>query len=170
MQFDFTYALPKVIGSGWQVNGITVMRSGLPVNVTCGCDPIGIGSSSGRPNYVYGVPLKPANFDLPSNQFNIQAFSVPKGAWGNLGRNALQGPAAFNWDLSLFKNFRLTERAALQFRAESFNFFNTPQFNNPGGSISAPANFGHSNGTATTAGLGAFGTNRQLQFALRLQF
>ena len=69
-----------------------------PVIATSARTPISIGSSSGRPNYVWGVPLKPDNFDMPSNQFNIKAFTTPKGAWGNLGRNMLNGPAAFNWD------------------------------------------------------------------------
>lgn len=177
LQFDYTYevptaaGLPKWLGSGWQVNGITVMRSGLPVNITCGCDSAGIGAATARPNHVAGAAMKPANFDIPSNQINVGAFRVPTaGTFGNLGRNTFPGPAAYNWGFSLFKLFRVAEHKTVQFRAESFNLFNTPEFSNPAASLNAPATFGKSTSTLTTVGHGAFGTNRQTQFALRLTF
>ena len=56
------------------------------------------------------------------------------------------------------------ETQELQFRAEFFNIFNTPQFNLPGSSIASPANFGVSTGTLTT--VSGFGTQRQIQFGL----
>ena len=153
------------------MNGITVMRSGLPVNITCGCDSAGIGATTARPNYVSGTSMKPLNFDIPSGQININAFSVPaRGNFGNLGRNTFTGPAAYNWDFSLFKTFHISEHKTVQFRAESFNLFNTPAFSNPAASLNAPATFGKSTSTLTTVGQGAFGTNRQTQFALRLNF
>jgi hypothetical protein len=177
LQFDFTYELPaprmvpRWFGGGWQVNGITVMRAGMPVNVTCGCDSAGIGATTARPNYVSGVPLRPAKADVPKSQINFNAFSVPaKGTFGNLGRNAVTGPPVYNWDFSLFKNFRLSEHRTLQFRAEAFNLFNTPQFANPAASLNAPATFGSSTSTLTTVGQGVFGTNRQVEFALRVSF
>jgi hypothetical protein len=40
------------------------------------------------------------------------------------GRNAFVGPGAWNFDMSVMKNFRLTERFQLQFRAEAFDVFN----------------------------------------------
>jgi hypothetical protein len=174
LQFDYTYQLPtaplipKVIGSGWQVNGLTVMRAGFPYNVTCGCDPTGIGTASGRPDLLPGVPVVPANFNLPTNQLNIGAFATPVGHFGNLGRNVFVGPSAYNWDFSLFKNFVVFEKQKLQFRAEMFNLFNTPQFSNPGASIAAPATFGKT--LSTIPAVGGFGSNRQIQFALRYGF
>jgi hypothetical protein len=175
LEFDYTYRLPGApkipgwLGSGWQVNGITQMRSGLSVNVTCGCDSALIGTASARPNRVPGVPLRPSSIDLPSNQFNIAAFiAPPTGSFGNVGRNILKGPSAYNWDFSLFKDFRVREHQTLQFRAEMFNIFNTPQFSNPGASLSAPNSFGKSLGTISTPA--GFGTNRQVQFALRYSF
>ena len=123
MQFDYTYQLPAARGlpkwlvSGWEINGITVMRAGTPVNVVCGCDSAGIGATTGRPNYVAGVPVRPAHFDMPGSQINIAAFSVPaKGSFGNLGRNVLTGPAAYNWDLSIDRIFHVTEHRTLQCR------------------------------------------------------
>ena len=177
LQFDYTYeipaapVLPKWLGSGWQANGITVFRSGLPVDITCGCDSAGIGAATARPNYVSGTSDRPANYDIPSNQINIQAFSVPaNGTFGDVGRNTFPGPAAYNWDFSIFKTFHIAEHKTLQFRAESFNLFNTPQFSTPTASLNAPATFGKTTSTLTAVGQGAFGTNRQMQFALRLTF
>ena len=175
LEFDYTYQLPAApmlpgwLGRGWQVNGITQMRSGLSVNVTCGCDSALIGTASARPNLVPGVPLQPCGVDIPGNQFNIAAFTKPpNGSFGNVGRNILKGPSAYNFDFSLFKDFKVREHQAVQFRAEMFNIFNTPQFGNPGANLSAPNNFGKSLGTISTPA--GFGTNRQVQFALRYSF
>ena len=175
LEFDYTYQLPTisnlpaVLFKGWQINGLTVMRSGLSTNVTCGCDSALIGSASARPDIVSGLPLRPANIDIPNSQINLAAFRVPApGHFGNAGRNILKGPAAYNWDFSLFKDFQVREKQTLQFRAEMFNIFNTPQFSLPGSSLSSPANFGRSTGTITTTS--GFGTNRQVQLALRYQF
>ena len=176
LQFDYTYELASVpklphwIGGGWQVNGITVMRAGLPVTPLCWCDPLGVGNFSGRPDIVPGEPLYPANQDIPGNQFNINAFTAPKpGVLGNAGRNILNGPAALNWDFSLFKNFNVAEGQTVQFRAEMFNVFNTPQFNNPHAIIAFVGSFGQSTSTHTVPFTG-FGSNRQIQFALRYSF
>lgn len=175
LQFDYTWELPAApklpgwLGNGWQINGMTVFRSGLSVNVVCGCDSMQIGAATARPDRVPGVPLRPDNFDIPDRQINLAAFRAPRtGTWGNVGRNILKGPAAYNWDFSLFKNFQVRERQTLQFRAELFNLFNTPQFGTPAANLAAPANFGRS--TSTISPLSGFGTNRQIQFALRYQF
>jgi hypothetical protein len=180
LQFDYTYQIPalpwipKVVGAGWQLNGITVMRAGLPFNVVCGCDPTGIGNTNGRPDRVAGVDPRPSNFDLPTNQLNPAAFQTVTGRFGNLGRNVFTGPSAYNWDFSLFKNFKVRESQGVQFRAEMFNIFNTPPFANPASTFRAtptgpiPATFGRS--LATIPAVGGFGSNRQLQFALRYSF
>jgi hypothetical protein len=172
--FYYTYQFPHVpgfpgwLGSGWQINGITAMRSGLPVYIDCGCDSAGTGSATGRPDFVPGVAVRPDNYDLPSNQINPAAFAVPAaGTFGNVGRNFLSGPSAFNWDFSLFKNFRIHEAQRLEFRAEMFNVFNTPQFANPVGTSTSPA-FGQSVSTIATGS--GFGSNRQVQFALKFIF
>jgi hypothetical protein len=128
-----------------------------------------IGAATARPDIVPGVPLRPASIDIPNAQINLAAFRRPApGTWGNAGRNILKGPAAYNFDFSLFKDFRVSEQRTVQFRAEVFNLFNTPQFGLPGGNINAPATFGRSTGTINTPA--GFGTNRQIQFALRYQF
>jgi hypothetical protein len=111
----------------------------------------------------------PANFDLPFHQLDIAAFKAPAtGKFGNLGRDTFHGPSAFNWDLSLFKNFKLWEAQTVQFRAEAFNMFNTPQFSNPAAALSSPSTFGRT--LSTIGAVGGFGSNRQVQFALRYSF
>jgi hypothetical protein len=174
LEFDYTYQIPgiprvpKVLGDGWQFNGVTVMRAGLPFNVICGCDAGGIGAATARPDLVPGVSTTPSSFDLPRRQLNLAAFVTPVGRFGNLGRNVFTGPSAFNWDFSLFKNFVITERHQVQFRAEMFNILNTPQFSNPGSTTSSAATFGQS--LTTIPAVGGFGSNRQIQFALRYAF
>ena len=81
--------------------------------------------------------------------------------YGNSGRNPLRGPGRINLDFSLFKQFAVRERYRLQFRAEFFNLFNTPQFDLPNAVIGNPA-----------AGVisSIVGTPRQIQFALHLTF
>jgi hypothetical protein len=135
-----TYELPfqgsgilKPIVQGWQLNTILQYYDGFPFSVS---------SSSG-----VGDGLTPraqlaagdGNGSLPSGQrrlaewFNTAAFAnATAGTWGDSGRNILQGPGTKNVDFSIFKNTHLTEAKVLQLRAEFFNLFNTPQFNNPG--------------------------------------
>ena len=94
-------------------------------------------------------------------------FSSPcLGCVGNLGRNTFTGPNLFDFDMSLFKNFTLTEKTALQFRVESFNLFNNLNFKLPG------AKFAGQNRINT----GLFGAasgpfdGRTPQFGLKLSF
>ena len=127
------------------------MRSGLPINVTCGCDPLRVSQFTSRADYrPGGAPAQPDPVIIPDRQLNIGAFMAPPtGRIGNVARGAFRGPAVFNWDFSTFKKFRVFETQELQFRAEFFNIFNTPQFNLPASSIASPANFGVSTGTLT---------------------
>jgi hypothetical protein len=158
------------VGSGWQVNGITILRTGTPFSVTCGCDPRRVGQATSRASLVDGVPLRPPVVDVPGAQVNFAAFRVPTaGTYGTAGRNLLRGPAVINFDFSLFKTFKITETNSIEFRAEMFNIFNTPQFANPAANLAAPATFGRSLATTPGAVRGS-GTNRQIQFALRYTF
>jgi hypothetical protein len=176
LQFDYMFEipaapmLPKALGSGWQINGITVMRTGFPITgMSCACDPLQVGAFTSRPDYVGGTDPHPAVVDLPNSQLNLAAFAAPpRGRVGNLGRNVLRGPHAINFDFSMFKSFPVTDRQRVEFRAEMFNIFNTPQFANPSGNITAPATFGRSLSTISTSS--GFATNRQVQFALRYMF
>jgi hypothetical protein len=86
--------------------------------------------------------------------------------FGNVGRNTMRGPGVVNLDASLFRTFKITGRADLQFRAEAFNVTNTPHFGNPNGNVNS-ANFGKVLGIQ---GADAMGASRQFRFGLRLGF
>src|SRR5215469_11490897 len=77
------------------------------------------------------------------------------------------GPNFVNTDLSLVKNTKLTERMSLQFRTEAFDIFNHPNFGNPNLNVQS-SSFGRITGTRFP--VGDFGSARQLQLSLKLQF
>ncbi|MBA3600617.1 MAG: TonB-dependent receptor, partial [Acidobacteria bacterium] len=83
-------SIPRWIADGWQLNTLTQIRTGFPVNVTVTGGFLG---GSLRPNLVPGVPTRCPNYNVPNCQFNAAAFTLPAaGTFGNLGRNALRGP------------------------------------------------------------------------------
>ena len=91
----------------------------------------------------------PGNLNLghrpPSTQpyFNTGLFSQDAlGQLGNSNRRFFHGPGIINFNTALVKNTPITEEISTQFRAEFFNVFNHPQFENPGGNISSASTFG----------------------------
>jgi hypothetical protein len=94
--------------------------------------------------------------------FNPAAFRIPTAFnWGNLGRNTLTGPPAYNFDLTVVKKFPVTENRYIVFRSEFFNAFNTPQFTLPASTIGVT-------GVGTIAATAR--PSRQIQFALKFVF
>lgn len=127
---------------GWQINSVFNMQTGTPVNVI---RPTSDKFYSGlRPDLV-GSPILPKSQRTVDHYFNTAAFDssqfnsncTPNPACeylpGTAGRNLITGPGYINLNLSLFKEFALTERAKLQTRFETFNTLNTPHFQNPSG-------------------------------------
>ena len=121
------------------MNGIYTWQRGFPLTVTAQ-DLGGVLDTFGtnRADLV-GDPT-PSGFNPDINKwFNTAAFSQPAlGQFGTVGRNTLRGPRTNNWDLALFKNFELPKSMRLQFRLESFNALNHPQFNAPDTGVSSP--------------------------------
>jgi len=148
----------------WQTNGILSIRSGQPFTLRAnGCQ--GVWSGGCSPNLVSGKNPNsaPSGGRTPSEWFDISAVTTPTSlTQGDLGLQTNAGPGSHTLDLSLFKDFVFTERIRMQFRAESFNLSNTPQFGFPDNTL-GDANFGKV--TSTNAG-----TERHIQFSLRLQF
>jgi hypothetical protein len=94
--------------------------------------------------------------------FDPAAFTTPaQFTYGDAGRNILYGPGRVNVDLSIFKEFAVSQAVRLQFRAECFNLLNTAQFDLPNATIGTAAA-----GTITSI----VGTPRQLQFGLKALF
>jgi hypothetical protein len=157
---------------GWDLSGISTVRSGFPVNVSvtrsAGDVPTG-NAQQQRPNLVPGVPVYLPNRSA-DGWINIAAFSVPaRGTFGNLGRNALRGPGLTQIDVALARRIPLTEAFGLQIRAEAFNIANRPQYGNPAANIAAPGNFGRIQSVVNNGATGS-GRSRSLQFMIRLDF
>ena len=178
LNFNYIYAAPSVphipyaIGGGWQINGITTMRSGLPYSISCGCDPFE-GLGGGLADSALGVSRRASPYNLPYSQLNLAAwYEPPKQTIGNSGRNQAFGPNALNWDVGIMKHFKVRENQNIEFRAEMFNIANTPQFSNPGNNIASPVGFGQSTSTIGNTFLISTisGTQRQVQFALKYNF
>jgi hypothetical protein len=91
------------------------------------------------------------------------AFTAPAGLVGNLERNAFPGPPTRTWDTSLVKNITIGERVTTQLRAQVYNLFNTPQFQNP------DTNYGNGDfGQLINARVAP--PNRELELAVRVSF
>jgi hypothetical protein len=153
----------KQLLSGWQVNGVTILRSGQPFNVTSGVDTNFDGTPTDRPNLI-GNPHLPSGRGRAATAkafFNTAAFVTPPAGtpYGNTPFNMMYGPHYVDTDLSAFKKFPV-ERAALEFRGEVFNIFNNVNMSAPNGTKSSPA-FGT---------ISAAGAPRIVQLALRLSF
>ncbi len=190
----------KVIGGGWQLNGIMSYQTGAHwepfrssaaklreiSNPSAGCtaDDVNTGNCQNlggdynldntpndRPDSNM-VNFTPSTAQWADGWGNADGPTPPNfttpclGCVGNLGRNTFVGPSFFDMDMSLFKNFKLTERAALQFRVESFNLLNNVNFKLPGANFAGQnkINSGKFGGAA-----GAFDA-RTLQFGLKISF
>jgi len=150
-------ALNAVIG-GWSVGSILVVADGRPYNVIAQGNNANIGTNVvvNRPN-VLGDPYA---IDRTLQQdFDVKAFvNNAQYALGNAGRNILRQRGSFNWDFSTHKEWRLKERARLQFRFEAFHFTNTPRFGQAGDNL----------GSATFGQITSADTPRNLQMGLKV--
>lgn len=162
----------------WQFNGIVTLQTGSPYTAFAGNDGL-----MGFTHSVYadcigdpfaGATTDPHLYTTTGFLINPAAFAQPApGTFGTCAPRKFHGPGIKMVDLSLFKNFRFTERWNLQFRTEFFNAFNHPNFGNPNADISSPGSFGKvSNTLAPILGTdsGGPGDPREIQFALKLYF
>jgi hypothetical protein len=160
--------LAKWVLGGWQMNGLWTWESGLPLDITTSATSLNAPGNGNRPNVSGPVKIL-GNIGPGQLFFDTSVFSQPKAATlGNVGRNVLHGPHLFDIDLSVFRRFTITERLHMEFRAESFNFTNTPWFDRPDTSLSDAA-FGQVT-TAQGNQSVKVNMNRTLQGSLRLTF
>ncbi len=173
-----------VIAKGWTLNDAFSWQSGVPYTISTSVNPGSLGS--GRPDQICSA--KNATKTLQDWGINPACFQLATAnTYGNEHPNQFFGPPNKDMDFSLLKEFPLNwESLRLQFRAEVFNLFNTPNFTSP--SVTAVPSFGAGANTAGSTGdaqspksptslhLGAItGLNtsynsRQIQFALKLIF
>jgi outer membrane receptor protein involved in Fe transport len=151
---------------GWNLNGVVSLNSGTAFDVGTTQDI----AHTGNYNYGNGYGYERANLTggkypgnkSPAEWINVAAFKYPApNTFGNLGRNSLRSDWNKNLDLSLFRQFPITERFRIEFRFEAFNVTNTPVWAIPVSNLDSP-NFGAVTHTANVP--------RQLQFGLKLYF
>lgn len=136
----------KAVLGGWQLSGVTLFETGIPFTVVNNGSPTGVGTldnagvangvGSGSYPDLSGISAH-SKRPLGGNNaksfgpllLNPSAFVAPRGlTFGTAGRNSLNNPKRWNWDVALQKNLPIFERANVEFRAEAFNIFNNTQF------------------------------------------
>ena len=175
--WNYTYEIPapragralRILAGGWQVSGSHMWKKGTPLTLYVGSDAPGFGNVDGgpgdRPNIVdpsilgktIGHPDTAPRI-LARSRF---AFIAPGQRAGNLGRGTFRKAPIWNWNAAVARQFRLPNERVLQWRAESYNLSNTPQFDEPQRNLSSPA-FGKITNTLNDG--------RVFQFGLRFVF
>lgn len=166
--FVHTNAFLHHVFGDWTWSGLVTAQTGDPVTILsgkgAGSDFSGTGLGQDRGVYL-GGSLYGASQCVTSpcvNYLNASAFGQPApGTFGNVGKGLLRAPGSFTWDMGAIKNFTLTERLRLQFRAEYFNVFNHVNLGGPDANLSHTTTFGQ----IDTAGEPRIG-----QLALKLFF
>jgi hypothetical protein len=151
----------KLLG-GWQLDAVTMLRSGTPFTVTASNTTL---NAVGSGQFADCVSPPQETGDI-YQWYKVSSFAAPKaGRFGTCGTNNLTGPGLINADISLDRNFSLTERFQLKFRAEAFNLANTPHHSNPSSNFSS-GTFMQALSIANTGREGI--DERTFRFSLRL--
>ena len=157
-------ALGRILG-GWNLSGIHRIRTGYPVTFYIGDDVALSGDICGGGQQHPDILSDPA-LDHSSRQamiekfFKTDVFEYPvEGTYGTGGRNTLRGPAFVTSEFAVLKDFAVTEKARIQFRAEFSNAFNQVNFSSPENYMTSGEDFGRL--------LGA-GSGRAIQFGLKV--
>lgn len=182
-----TGLLDKIIG-GWQWHGVVSAQSGFPILPLAGSNQSGNGDSrqpdvpNVNPAFSGNAVLGVDGFKKTGRYFDPNAFVLPlPGTFGNVGRGAFFGPGQWNVNTSFFKQIPIKEGMNLQFRTEIFNLLNHANFDTPelivfegaDPSCSVAAAVHPSTCKIASSGgqiLQTTNRERQIQFALRLQF
>jgi len=188
---SFYYIMPKpgralgfrplgVVTDNWELSGVTRMLTGAPLTpgyslITGITTPTGSASESARMQVIdpnapirqrFGPPPEPAGQASPTNAPWSVASTDPQ--FGNLGKNTYTGPGTNDWDVSIYRRMRFTERVAGQLRLETYNTFNQTQFSG----VNSTAQFNTKAQQVNTAFLLPNGARppRYVQIAFRLMF
>lgn len=152
--------------SGWGVNGVYTAQSGFPLRLTTAANLTNSFGGGSRPNQVNGCnpTLDGSAQSRLTKWFDTACFTAPPAfTFGNVSRTMprVRTHGVNNFDFTIFKNTKITERVGIQFRTEFFNLFNRAQFGFPGQVFGNPQ-FGIVNSQVNNP--------RLVQMALRLIF
>jgi hypothetical protein len=143
----------------WSLSGGLTMTSGTPLTARVlgnQADAAGTGATGNGRADATGLPLYDG-----AGFFNVAAFSIPiAGTFGNSSRNVIDGPGRLSVNLALGRSFRLSERRAIEFRAESQNVTNYVGYTSVGTVVNA-LDYGRATATAPM---------RTISFTMRLRF
>jgi hypothetical protein len=153
------HGVVKRVTGEWQVSPILSAYTGQPTTITDGGTDISLtGVGADRPNVALTTGVLPHTTEA---WFNPAAFvRQPAGTFGNAGRDLITVPGAYNWDMAVSRQFHLTERTRLDFRADVFNVLNHANWGSPTNSITS----------GTFGQILTFGAPRIMQGALKLYF
>jgi hypothetical protein len=173
---DMSRWMDEVVG-GWQISGLASWRTGFAFTTVANSFPISFANNvpaifNGDRSALRTNPhLDQATGEVQlfaNPDAAVGAFSYPTGLQAG-SRNNLRGPHYSNFNLGLGKNFPITEKTKLQFRADAFNVFNHTNFTLPGSSGTADISLPY----ATGGNFGVIASDagpRVMQFSLRLEF
>ncbi|HKR60960.1 MAG TPA: hypothetical protein VJS64_14665, partial [Pyrinomonadaceae bacterium] len=181
-QGTYTYELPfgkgRMFGSGvpsvvdhiignWQFAGTILLASGRPFTVYSGINTVSnVVQSTADCNGCtrnIGSLVEESGRNFWFDTSDRALFSAPApGSIGNTGRNFFIAPHYFQWDASLQKRFKLSERMSFDIRADARNVLNNPSFDNPTAVITSTI-FGRINDSVTN-------NARRIQFSGKLNF
>ncbi len=193
-------ALNHLLG-GWTLTGIYTYQSGEPYTINSGSATANFTTAGKQTRANLVGPLPPSGLQfVPDIQgpvvFNVtdrdpatncrqvigtnSSFCIPEPGEFGMGRNTIRGPGFWNVDFGVLKRFQINERVNVQFRAEFFNLFNHPNFENPrnateGSPTVTSSLFGQtccvtSSVPSSTTIIATGEPNRVIQFALKVQF
>ncbi|MGD0760852.1 MAG: hypothetical protein ABR921_18285, partial [Candidatus Sulfotelmatobacter sp.] len=195
--FDHGSGAAHAAFSGWAISGVTSLQSGLPFSILdsnggnaflgAGTSPVGAslaagasisqGLSSGSLRQRLSGYLNPAAFTTAPQLYPMHCATDPNfctTGFGDLARNLYHGPFQQNWDFSLIRHFKLSERQDLRFTADFFNLWNHANFGVPQVTDYEQYLLWAGNGGTGTDPFGEIvnttGTPRLIQFSLRWAF
>jgi hypothetical protein len=183
----------NVLLSGWSTQWIATVEGGQPFTIPCNtyaangsqnCNALLTGQNPYAGPHNVNQWVNPAAFTQPCVLGDSGPLAgnpvgcVPETGLATLGGAPTQvrGPGISRLDLSFFKQFHLSERWQMQFRAEFFNILNHPTFNAPGfggngvTAIAGSTDFLNSNFGKIGSTRFPFSDPRQIQFALKVFF
>jgi hypothetical protein len=140
LPFHYSNRLVDAAVGGWTVSGTVYFHTGFPFSLLDSSDFLNqVAGNNGSGGVVLAQPVTAVQQSCTSpnapcylvDQFAGQGTNPPPSGFGDIRRNSFRGPDWFNTDLSIRKNFKVSERLGLQLGANAYNVLNHPNFQNP---------------------------------------